>query len=213
MQYSKQLSLTKTPLKGDFAEELCYLKNISEEPNGLSGVNYQTLHYNIEKYLHEDLLNSLDSINLKPFFFIHFGAPNQKEFSTILHSDLYKENAQWVPMPVGIAWELTPGTTNFKWYDTSAIKEVPPTKELPFKPADFNSNHYIRRFSKDTTDCILLENLIMERNTPYLVRSDIPHQVDYTCTVPTRISINLRFQIKDIPTWEKALEVFKPLII
>ena len=214
MKYSKQLSLTNSPLKGDFAKELCHLKAISDEPNGLTGIiNYQTLHYDIEKYLSQDLLDALNSVRLKPLFFIHFGALNSKSFSSILHSDLYRTGESWAPMPVGIAWELTPGTTDFKWYDTSSIEEVPPPTNLPFKPNDFNSHHYAKRFNKDTSNCVLLEKLSMERNTPYLVRSDVPHQVDYTCTVPTRISINLRFSIKDIPTWEKALEVFKPFIV
>ena len=209
MQYFQQLSLP-TPLKDDVVEELTHLKRTDSGPNGIRKVNYQTIHYDVERFLNPALLDMLLTVGLKPVFFLHFGALDLATDRSSIHRDLFRENGEWVPVPAGIMWDLTPGTTDFKWYDTSNVLEILPPEHLGIQLADFNSAHYGRRFGVNVSDCKLLDHLALQRNTPYLVRTDTPHQVNYVCDTDTRVSINVRFATKDIPTWERALELFKP---
>jgi hypothetical protein len=204
MLYFKQLDLPM-PLKDNVFQKLLDLKNQHDD--------YQTVHYDVEQFLSQDLLDALNSINLVPEFFVHFGQPNDSMSRTFLHSDLIRIGNDWVSVPAGIMWDLTPGTTDFKWYDTSALETMPPPEHLVDQIPKFNGHHYGSRLSEDVSQCKLLEHLEVKRNVPYLVKTDTPHQVVYTSEVPTRISINVRFSSADISTWEQALEKLQPFFL
>jgi hypothetical protein len=202
MLYFKELDLPM-PLKDNSLQALVDLKNQQD--------TYQTIHYDIDQFLSQELLSVLHSINLTPKFFIHFGQPSDLTHTTCLHSDIIRIDNNWVPVPAGIMWDLTPGTSDFKWYDTSALTTVPPPEHLVAYMPTFNGHHYGSRHGEDVSQCKLLDHLVVKRNTPYLVKTDTPHQVTYISDVPMRISINIRFDVNDISTWQQALEKFQPL--
>jgi hypothetical protein len=72
--------------------------------------------------------------------------------------------------------------------------------------------HYGHRQNMDTSKFALLETLKYKFNVPYLVRTDIPHNVEYSTTFKHRLGLSVRFPLDQIPTWEQALEIFNPLI-
>ena len=214
MNFFSQLDLPSSPLRDDITEELLYTKSLQK--SSTIGSTFSTFHRDVKKFLNADLLDRLESINLSPAYFTHFGVmdlPKNQPYQTFLHSDLIVNDGQWTLIPCGINWELTPGTTDFRWIDPLELKEIYPPPPPEYRGAALSGVHYGERFNRDISNCVELARLNLERNTPYLLKTDIPHSVTSTCELDTRISISLRFAIKDVPSWERALELFEPLLI
>jgi len=206
MHLYKKLNWPTSPIKLDLIEELFeYKKNMT------AGVaSYHTIHYDVNHYINPQLIGILSTLNIKPLLFVHFGSINNQITSSVVHTDLNYENGAWMSMPMGINWELTPGTTTFNWYDPLDCIKV-----MPLNPdsGKFNSCHYETRFNRDVSQMKKIATLEMQRHTPYLLKTDVAHQIVYTCDTEIRMGISLRFAVADIPTWERALQVFDQHII
>jgi hypothetical protein len=212
MELFKLLHFPQNPIKLHLIDELGERKKNSPVPPE-TPIIYRTTHEEIDYFLHEDLLVTLNNLNIKPLMFYNFGSINNQLTTTALHRDVIYEDNIWKSMPMGINWDLTPGTTSFRWYDPLSCPEVMPPV---LKDLDHTSPfgiHYIKRYNKDFSQMKEVGYLDVQRNTPYLVRTDVVHQITYTCDTDTRMGISLRFKIDDIPTWERALQVFDQYII
>jgi hypothetical protein len=146
---------------------------------------------------------------MKPWFLAHFGyVPETPITESLVHTDIYNFNGQWIRLPFGINWDLSPGTTEFNWYSTE-LEEIYPSLTIK----GFRGIHYGSERNRDAEQhCTKLGSLLIERNTPYLVRADIPHKVIYTRPENEfRIGISLRVFPTVAKTWDEALTVFKPL--
>jgi hypothetical protein len=214
MKLFSQLDLPTNPLRDDITEQLFNIKSLQKSDT--IGSTFSTMHHDIKQFLNSDLLDRLASINARPSYFTHFGVidlPRNQPYQTFLHSDLIVNDEKWTLIPCGINWELTPGTTDFRWYDTLDMPHVSPPPPPDYRGAALSGIHYGTRFNRDVSQCTELAKLDLKRNTPYLLKTDIPHSVISTCEVDMRISISLRFSIKDVPSWEHALELLGPLLI
>ena len=172
---------------------------------------------NVEDFLSEDFLRVLkDQCRLKPKYFILFGTyPGQKGF---LHSDQYYENNQWNSAPCSINWEIVPTAAVMQWYDPlTPLAEIEPHwNPNEAAPADqalkrVGVKYYDTAHSKDSSKFQLVDSLTMD-SSPRLFRTDVPHQTVHTNNSTDRISMAIRFELGDIPTWERALEVFQPIL-
>lgn len=181
---------------------------------------YGTQHYDPKRYIQLDIINTLEKLGLPAKFLIHFGATDAESARSFLHTDICTHNQKWTKIPMAINWELTPGHTQFSWYD--------PGNQLPCYPPDpdwnqnnflFQGIHYGARadfhagVGHDVSNCQLLDTVSLERNTAYLVRTDVPHQIVYRSEVTTRMCISLRFELDAVSTWDQAVDLLQPLII
>jgi hypothetical protein len=217
MNFFKKLNLPGNVIKTEFLDELCKLKLSQEKPAiGKKFTGYQTVHYDIERYLDPEIYKIFSKINLQPWFFIHFGTIYNILPQTTLHRDLVQIENKWCSIPAAINWELTPGTTEFSWYKTDSLQELMPDLNSKLVLPGTNYGHrdadYGHRDNRSTENCQLLERTNLQRNTAYLVRTDVPHQVQFTCDAKMRIAISLRWHPHSVSTWDSALEIFKQFI-
>lgn len=209
----KKLNLCSTPLNGDCIADLMdkkedFIKEVARAPIGI----YTHLHANdeIERYISPVLLRQLNFINVKPAILINFSEYGQTH-ETWLHRDLTFIKTDWYPLEFGINWELAQGTTTFNWYkenhNNCKTSSWPLHPELLGKwPRTFISG--VRYF--DESELTPIGSVTFDMNTAYLVRTDIPHKIVSSSPGNLRICISIRFFVEDIPTFDKALEVFEP---
>ena len=204
--FYQTLSLPSNPLLPSAIETL---RNNKIKGREQGDPYYQIAYYNCNEVLTEETLNVFDTLGVTPFYVVHFGSLNNHITQTYLHTDLFWTEDRYQTVPFGINWNLTSGTTTFRWYDAGDIPEAWP----PHKMADFQGIHYGQRYSKSIEGCEELGSLSIEQNTAYLLKTDIPHRVTYTCDEPLRYGVSVRFKLEDIPTWDQALKVFEPLFL
>jgi hypothetical protein len=210
MNFFKKLNLPGNVIKTEFLDELCQLKLSKSKPAiGTKLVGYQTVHHDMERYLEPEIYKIFSEINLQPWFFVHFGTINNVLPQTTVHRDLVRIENKWRSIPAAINWELTPGTTEFSWYNTDSLQELMPDLN---KGYDFTGTNYGHIGNRSIENCQLLERTNLQQNTAYLVRTDVPHQVQFTCNVQMRIAISLRWHPLRVSSWDSALEIFKPFI-
>ena len=172
---------------------------------------------NVEDFLSEELLYILkQQCNIKPKYFILFGSyPGQKGF---LHSDQFYENNKWHSAPCSINWEIVPDNSIMQWYQPlESVEEFEPS----WNPNDsapterdlknVGVKYYVSQHSKDSSQFKIIDSLIMD-SSPRLFRTDVPHQTCHTNNNAQRVSMAIRFELTDVPTWERALEIFKPIL-
>jgi hypothetical protein len=153
--------------------------------------------------LNPELIQKCETVGIKPYFFVAFGLGNSGMSS--VHSDVSYNNSQWVDFPVAINWELTPGNTVWNWWDTGTEPGINPQEEI-----EFSSRAYKFRGNKDPSGFELLHTYNVPFNRAVLYRSDIAHQITYNSTEKYRKCISVRFSLNDVPSWERALEIFQP---
>jgi hypothetical protein len=205
-QFHQTLNIINDPLRPGALEKLCDEKT----RRGQNKIKHYSIVYNNwAEYLSEDLIESFKSIGLEPTYFIHFGSAYNKITTTVFHTDLYNYKGKYHKVPFSINWDLTQGTTKWHWYDTNDVPEVWPSYHTP----EFTGIHYGKWDSTSVDGCTEIGNFSLERNTPYLVRTDVPHQIIYRCDDPVRMALSVRFDIDTVPSWEQALKVFEPLFL
>jgi hypothetical protein len=212
----KKLNLCSSPLKGDPIPELmekkeAFWKQVDNAPVGV----YKHLYANdeIEKYISPVLLQQLSLIKLKPALLINFSEYGPTH-QTWLHRDLTFIENDWVPLEIGLNWELAPGTTTFNWYkekhNNCKVSSWPIRDELHCTwPRGFING--VRYFDESELDNI--GSVTFDVNTAYLVRTDIPHKVVSESPGGLRKCISVRFFVQDVPTFDKALELFEPFFV
>jgi hypothetical protein len=184
-----------------------------------SKTSYVHMVRDYESLLTPALLQFFKSLGLTPEFCSVFGHNGVKESKIWVHTDIRYDNNHWVRLPCGINWELVPSDTYFHWWDTKDQLECYPesSDNTAWCEADGFKNgqqgiHYGHRQNMDTSNFELIETLKYTFNVPYLVRTDIPHNVEYSTTFKHRLGLSVRFPLEQIPTWERALDLFAPLL-
>lgn len=182
-----------------------------------------------EQYVHMiDDWNSLlgpnikklfNNLNLTPQFVSLFGKQQLAEQKIWIHTDILWKDNQWIKLPFGINWELYPSDTYFNWWDTKDQTECyPPSIDNSTWSQATNTKfrqqgiHYGTRENYDFHNSEIIETLKFEPNTAYLVRADVPHNVEYKTDNIHRIGISIRFPVEQIATWQQALSTFDPYI-
>jgi len=207
MQFYRRLQLPSNPVRLEKIEEL-----IQSKKTHVHAINYQTNHYNPKDFLTSELIEIFQQLGVEPENLAHFGSPKNSTGGSRLHIDLVNKNYTWVTVPFAINWDLTPGTLDLSWYDTTGLTVFPPTDEH-LRTCDTGGIRFGYTSWDDKHDLVPIETLSFERNTPYLVRTDVPHQTRYMSLDPVRVSVSLRFPPHIISSWQQALEIFKPIIV
>lgn len=176
----------------------------------LSNRSYTTVITDIEQYLNPELLDSFMSVGAKPHFFVAFGQPGSLSGKTNLHSDVTFENNNWTKLPIGINWDLTPGETNWTWWDTNKCTEIYPTSDESKSSPWLHGVHYKFRGNKDASEFDLLDSYKNTTDQAVMYRTDTTHQISYTTTSRQRICVSVRFPIESVTSWEHALKIFQP---
>ena len=173
--------------------------------------SYTTILTEVERYLHADLLQTCKSVGVTPQFIAVFGRPGSGPQVSGLHADVTFVHDQWVKIPCGINWDLTPGQATFRWWDTDDCDELWPEKPASEFPPQVNGINHKVRGNRDSAGFKMIESYEIKPNQPVLFRTDIPHQITYTPSVNRRICVSVRFSVDCVSTWERALEIFQPL--
>jgi hypothetical protein len=216
MNCYQNLNLPTNLLKPSAVDEFDELKYGYHTRNNKSNINT-----NVEDFLSEELLDAFrQQCNITPKYFLLFPSyPGQKGF---LHSDVYYEDNKWNTVPCGINWDVGSTESIIQWHaPIEPVEEILP-RFTPYDPVwrEHGLNNkvsaakfYGERDSKDTSKFKIIDSLIIDGN-PRLFRTDIPHQVIHTNSnnISQRICISIRFGLEDISTWERALEIFKPIM-
>ena len=184
--------------------------------------NYVGVIENPNEMISDELLLFLKDLSLVPNLALVFTSSKSEQSPGIsprsgkvwVHTDLLWSSDQWCKIPCGINWELTPSVTEFIWWDTKDAEECYPENELYGRKKTFQGIHYGNRNNIEFSDFEKLESVQLRMDAPCLVRTDIPHSVTYqsTSSLP-RIGLSLRFPLEQIPTWERAVEIFRPVTI
>lgn len=197
MIYCKELNLPYPVLNERALNKLYVLKLIDKI--------YTKIILDVNEYLNPELIQKCESVGIKPYFFIAFGHSNVG--SSSVHSDLSFNNSQWVDFPVAINWELTPGDTSWNWWDTGTDQGIYP----PLEQAQvLHGKAYKYRGNKDPSGFKLLHSYSVPFNRAVLYKSDIAHQITYNSPEKYRKCISVRFSLEDVPSWDRALEIFQP---
>lgn len=166
----------------------------------------------IDRHVNKDLLDIFDNIGLRPRLFAWFGFIHKQSGKSTIHSDIGYINNAWEPLPFGINWELTPGDMTFYWWDPLDTDVILPDENTPKR--DIHGIKFGKdRAPHDSTGYVCLDSFKPKLGIPFLARTDVPHQVVYQTNVDTRIGISLRFDNKDLPTWESAVNKFQPFFL
>jgi hypothetical protein len=212
----KKLNLCSSPIKGELIQELmdkkeAFAKKVDMSPVGV----YKHLYANdeIERYISPVLLQQLNLINLKPALLINFSEYGPTH-ETWLHRDLTFINGDWTPLEFGLNWELSPGTTTFNWYTEKSDN----CKTSPWPLRDELHSTWPRGFINgvryfDETELQHVGAVTFDINTAYIVRTDIPHKVVSESPNGLRKCISIRFFVQDVPTFDKAIEIFQPYLV
>jgi hypothetical protein len=201
MQHYREVNLLSNPLKPGALEELESLKN-----------NYSTQIMDVRKYLNPKLIYELMRLKLDIKGMSYFGAPREKNYRTLIHTDLEKHPGEddFKISHVVLNWDITPGTSTFEWWDTKHAKVIHPGENSG--PLTYRVLEYVERDNRVIPDYFeLLETYDIKMGQPFIARSGIPHSVYYVAETDYRRCVSLRFRSN--PTWDEALEIFKPYFI
>lgn len=198
MTFFKELNLPAPVVSERMLDKIYVLK--------LKDNTYTKIITDVDQYLNPELIHKCKSVGVTPYFFIAFGRDNCG--SSSVHRDIALENNKWADFPVAVNWELTPGTTTWTWWDTGdEPKLYPPIDESPL----LHGQHFKYRGNKSPAGFKLLETYNVTSSQAVLYRSDVAHLITYNSPAKHRRCISVRFSLKEIPTWERALEIFQPL--
>lgn len=181
---------------------------------------------NVNDIINPELLDLFKTMNIKPKTMCMFGSQKTAKFRTPVHGDIYHESTEvWKSWPAGINYEISLNDVDWYFYDTNGHEETPVVtyskKEMiqnyPQTLAAgsrWGNDSVFDQSNVDELGFKLLETYKVKSNTYYLNRVEIPHSVESECLSGNeRISVQIKFNIQDIPTWDRALEVFKPFIV
>lgn len=104
---------------------------------------------------------------------------------------------------------------NFVWGSSNSKMSWYTVKDF------YKTSHYtfdrlqVQKYDMDEVDLLLPEMIINEGDhwTPYLVRTDIPHNVTNNDPMNVRCCASIRGYPLDLLTWDEIVEIMKPCII
>lgn len=174
-----------------------------------------------KRILNPDLMDIFEKLHIRPKVLCMFGLQNYPNYRTAVHSDIYhKINGKWEFWPVSMNYEITLSDVDWYFYDPKDNKAETYdryNKERLLQEYDQSLISGARygnpgEFDQAVLDSLgfeLLETYSVEPDTYYLNKVSVPHSIDSRCkSSDSRISIQIKFNTNDIPTWESALEIF-----
>jgi hypothetical protein len=182
------------------------------------------IYKNVEHVLNAQVLDCFDKLGLVPDMVVVFGSDNPHRTAGFLHVDLGWHDRMWKPMPCAVNWEINQTTSVLEWHDTKDYTEIWPTNI----PANLSyPDNYLQgiSFVKTTVpDCIviteeniisntLIESVTLTNNSPVLFNTSRPHSVIYQTRDAKRFMVSVRFSFSQIASWEKAIEIFRNVIV
>ena len=206
MQNYRYLNLPANPLR----DRDGFLKHLDANPvlGGYNIYNKQTLS--------DEVLEEFSKLNLNVKFIAVFSRNDNSSTlkDRLIHADcaLSEDRKSWEKLYAGVNWEIHENENEFSWWDMSAVKECWPEQiPSPVKKYDsLNGIHYGARLKMGIPEgAVLLEKAVV--SGPTLVRTDLPHLVMYKSGPFKRVSISVRFD-PDFESWEKAVEIFSPIV-
>jgi hypothetical protein len=207
------LNLPKNPLiKTSYVQQT--LETAATTTNSYLSGNGMCCFENIEDFILPSVLETFQQLGLRPSFFASFASAkvsSKEAEKRVTHHDLQfdEKNNKWATIPFGINWEITPGDTIFQWWNIPSDPILPSTLH---QSKLLNGAHYDQRNRIGIPNgAELIE--IVQVTAPILVRTDIPHSVSFNSSAETRYNISLRFDLDNVPSWGRAVEVFKPLFL
>lgn len=207
MTFYKKLTLCSNPLSGDHIGQLMHEKALYIAKTKDQRL-YEHLYASdeIDKYVSPLLLDQFRSLGLRPAILINFSEYGLTH-KTWMHTDMTYHDNRWKPLELGINWELQPAETTFNWYEAHVPGKEPGSNEgaMTWPRVMINGVRY-----PDETQLTKIGSVTFDINTAYLVRTGIPHQIVSSTPGNFRECISVRFFYDDIPTWERALEIFEP---
>lgn len=218
--YYRILQKLSSPLTHEGLDILC--KN---KANRKSNRPYIYVTNYFIQYLTPDIKTIFQTLNILPDALVVFGHQNDINFklNAVVHSDIRLIKNNWVDSPCAINWEITDSEANFSWWDVYGAKKCYPSPYdeynliSPPSSPDYlerllgSGIHYTSWNNKDYKSYRILETCVLNKQYPILIRTDIPHSVEYS-GFKDRISISLRFSPDKISDWKSALKIFNNLI-
>lgn len=199
----RRLNLPKTPLKDTFT-----LNH--------TGSDMYYIFKNVDEVLQDDLLTFFKNINIKPNMVVICASNyNTRTLENIwVHRDLYWKNNKWEKPICGINYELGNTSSKIYWFDTTKCYEIVP-KNIENIDYPFNAISYVKRHTDDLPiGAEIIETVELTKDEhPILFRTEVAHGVAYNSDISPRLMATIRFDIDDIPSWNKALEIFSPYFI
>lgn len=191
-------------------------KKIYEVPSPRIFCGYKIVE-NASQYLTEEALDIFSDLKMKPYVFILFESRKTKRETknSLIHSDVYYEDGQWKDWHYGINLELYPATSYFYWWNNKNVEKVYPDIRTHKIPEFYylNGIHYGKErntFWEDPSkDFDLLEMTKIDGTRPILVRTDIPHSINYEAKQVKRVAASLRFKQNRFSSWQEAYETIK----
>ena len=174
----------------------------------------------IKEVLSQEFLDCLQQLNLQPTL-IHVFYRN-KDVSidrSYIHKDAALINNVWTTVPFGINFEVNPTTVSTTtWWDTSEVKEyLDDNEHTRTYKNHLNGFRYHEDFLRSSPKYLKLnpiDSITVEGNsTPILFRANIAHSVAASTKEGPRYNVSVRFDLKQIRTFEQAVERLQPLII
>jgi hypothetical protein len=206
MNNCKLLNFPKNILRNDFKLTL-------------NGADFWHVYQDAKNVINDDIISLFKSLNLTPNMIVLFGSVHKIRTlnQIIVHTDLYKKHDQWVKPVCSVNWELGQTDSDIHWFDTSECTEEPIDENAIKKYPNnlFYGKTYLKN-EKNTfpTGAKLLESVSLSSTSfPILFRTDIAHGVSYKTNSVPRFMISIRFDIDEIPSWEKAIDIFSEYIL
>jgi hypothetical protein len=210
MSFFHYLDLVNDPLKFGAYEDL----------TATQGDQYSRNVDEIDRYLNDEVLTQFDALGIRPNFFCVFcniGTAEQNVYgASAIHYDLSWYQNRWDTHYFAVNWEIVPSLAKFNWYDPKKVTPVPPPQQTPKDQynAYLTGMHYGTRFNKNPDGMDLSESLQIPCRTPFLARTDVPHQITYkTVDNQPRMNVSVRFDVATARSWAQAVALFNPLIM
>jgi hypothetical protein len=185
---------------------------------------YGLTHTNLEEILSPELMEKFSHLGVKPTQALIIGLPTVSSGKTLVHTDITLVDNKWVKIPCGINWEITDSKASWRWLDVKNSQEFYPEQDSGYYeyPRGLNGSiHYNQRYKSYSRDLYpdpyfdtydVLETLTVNPTQCYLVRTEVPHSIEFESQKSNRIGISVRFDTSQISSWDQAVEIFKPII-
>jgi hypothetical protein len=105
MNYYK-LNLPKNPLRNTFTLKL-------------NGDEFWHIYRDVENVLNDEVLSTLQILNLVPLQILIFGSTVKSRKTGLLHADMGWDGTKWKSVSCGINWELKDTISTIQWHDVS----------------------------------------------------------------------------------------------
>ena len=224
------LDLPYNPLKVDIFQSGLPANRKKRLDKLLGRPGSYSMSYSPEDILSDELVVAFNKLDIKPYcvaFFMLEGASlkGKNRYRSIdhayIHTDISVNNTQtgYDDVPFSINWQISPGIETWHWWNTGTVNPM-----IPSIDTDDRSiyNHLqARHYGFPRPEYNKIESVTVQG--PTLVRTNVPHSITYEVDhtwyedlyskgqQPTRVSIGVRFNHREIKTWEEGVKIFSPI--